>query len=148
MLIITGKVMRPPPPAMESTNPATRPVQNKSKRTNGSSTPDAKNTGDDAKVQLAVSYQDSAKGCCHINAMRGLTFLCIVGYAIVNASSGILFKFAAENSARKALWYFIWGNLIGFLGPVALTLALKQGNPSVVYGLCFGGAFAVLQILS
>jgi multidrug transporter EmrE-like cation transporter len=75
-------------------------------------------------------------------------FLCIVGFTIASAWSGVQFKLAAENAGRTALWHFILGNLIGALGPIALTLALKRANPNIVYALCFGGAFTVLQLIS
>ena len=77
-----------------------------------------------------------------------LLVLCVVAFAIANAWSGIQFKLAADEMGRKALWRFIWGNVIGALGPVALTLALKRANPNVVYALCYGGAFTLLQLLS
>ena len=44
--------------------------------------------------------------------------------------------------------YFIAGNIIGVLGPIALTFALKILNPNVTYALCYGTAFAVLQIVA
>jgi multidrug transporter EmrE-like cation transporter len=62
--------------------------------------------------------------------------------------SSIEFKFAAEHTGRKALWHFISGNLIGVLGPIALTLALRVLNPNVTYALCYGTAFAVLQLVA
>ena len=65
-----------------------------------------------------------------------------------SAWSSIQFKFAADASGRKAIWYFVLGNLIAALGPVAMTLALKRANPSVVYALCYGCAFALLQLVS
>lgn len=62
--------------------------------------------------------------------------------------SSIEFKFAAENSGRKAVWHFIGGNIIGVLGPIALTLALRKLNPNITYALCYGTAFAVLQVVA
>jgi multidrug transporter EmrE-like cation transporter len=74
--------------------------------------------------------------------------MCVVGFMITSAWSSVQFKLAAEHSGRTAVWYFILGNVIAALGPVALTLALKRANPNVVYALCFGGAFTLLQVLS
>ncbi|MFN7140597.1 MAG: hypothetical protein ACK4UN_14760 [Limisphaerales bacterium] len=70
------------------------------------------------------------------------------GFMIANTWSSIQFKFAAVNSGKTALWHFILGNLIGVFGPVALTFALKHGNPNLVYALCYGGAFALIQFVS
>ena len=56
--------------------------------------------------------------------------------------SSIAFKYAADASGRKSLAYFIFGNLIGVLGPIALTFALRISNPNVTYALCYGTAFA------
>ena len=62
--------------------------------------------------------------------------------------SSIEFKFAAEPTGRKALWHFIFGNLIGVLGPVGLTLALRLVNTNITYALCYGIAFAALQLVA
>jgi multidrug transporter EmrE-like cation transporter len=81
--------------------------------------------------------------------MKGIwIFFCVAGFIVASAWSGVLFKLAAENSGRTAVWHFVLGNLIGALGPVALTLALKRGHPNVIYALCFGGAFTLLQLAS
>lgn len=78
----------------------------------------------------------------------GYLWAWVAGFVLANTSSSILFKLAAEASGRKALWPFILGNLVGALGPVTLTFGLKLGDPSLVYALCFGGAFTILQIVS
>jgi multidrug transporter EmrE-like cation transporter len=77
-----------------------------------------------------------------------LVVICVVGFMIASAWSSVQFKFAAEYSGRTAVWYFILGNVIGAVGPVALTFALKRANPNIVYALCFGGAFTLLQVVS
>jgi multidrug transporter EmrE-like cation transporter len=78
----------------------------------------------------------------------GLAVVCVLGFIAANSFSSIQFKYAAEAAGRKALWHFILGNLVGFLGPVALTFALRRANPNIIYALCYGGAFAVLQLVS
>jgi multidrug transporter EmrE-like cation transporter len=81
--------------------------------------------------------------------MRTISFwLCGAMFIMASATSGIILKIAAENAGRTALWYFILGNVIGVLCPVALTFGLKYGHPNVAYAVCFGGAFALLQIFS
>jgi multidrug transporter EmrE-like cation transporter len=81
--------------------------------------------------------------------MRGVLVLaCILGFMTASAWSGVQFKLAADSTGRTALWHFIIGNVIGAFGPLALTFALKLAHPNIVYALCFGGAFALLQIVS
>ncbi|HEY8240769.1 MAG TPA: hypothetical protein VIH35_04945, partial [Kiritimatiellia bacterium] len=41
--------------------------------------------------------------------------------------------------------YFILGNVVGFVCPVSLVLALRQANANLVYAICWGAAFCVLQ---
>jgi multidrug transporter EmrE-like cation transporter len=79
---------------------------------------------------------------------EGLLFVCVIAFAIASAWSGIHFKFAAASAGKTALWHFVIGNLIGAGSPLALTFALKGGNPNLVYALCFGCAFALLQLVS
>ena len=78
----------------------------------------------------------------------GLMALYVLLFIVGNVLSAIEFKFAAENTGRKALWHFIGGNVVGVLGPIALTLALRVMNPNVTYALCYGTAFAALQLVS
>jgi multidrug transporter EmrE-like cation transporter len=74
--------------------------------------------------------------------------ICVAGFVAASTWSAIHFKFAADASGKKALWHFVAGNLIGALGPVALTLALKRISPSIGYALCYGCSFAALQLVS
>ena len=81
--------------------------------------------------------------------MNGLfVALYVFAFIAANTFSSIQFKWAAERQGSSALWYFILGNLVGVLAPVALVFALKKGNPNIIYALCYGGAFAVLQLVS
>ena len=77
-----------------------------------------------------------------------LLIVFVLGFVIANTWSAILFKLAADQAGKKAIWYYVVGNLIGALGPLALTLALKRGHPNFIYALCFGSAFAAVQIVS
>ena len=85
----------------------------------------------------------------HIARMKwvqmGLYVLMFIAGTVL---SSIAFKYAAEATGRKSLWYFIAGNIVGVLGPIALTLALKVSNPNITYALCYGTAFAALQIVA
>ena len=77
-----------------------------------------------------------------------LLFLCVVVFMFANTTSVVLFKVAAQSPGKKWIWYFLLGNGIGVLGPAAMTLALRESNPNLVYALCFCGAFALFQIVS
>lgn len=74
--------------------------------------------------------------------------LWIAAFVVGNTYSSILFKYAADSSGKKTLWYFTLGNIVGVLGPIALTFALRKTNPNIVYALCYGSAFAALQLVS
>ena len=80
--------------------------------------------------------------------MKGELFFFLVCFMVANTWSSIQFKLASASSGKTALWHFVAGNVIGFLGPVALTFALKHGKPNLIYAMCFGGAFALLQLVS
>ena len=77
-----------------------------------------------------------------------LLFVFVGGFVVANTWSAILFKLAADDAGKKAVWSYVVGNLIGALGPLALTFALKRGHPNVIYALCFGCSFAAVQIMS
>lgn len=83
---------------------------------------------------------------CYVNV--GIFVLCVAGFIAANAGSSILFKYAADAKGSAALWKFVIGNFIGFVAPIALTFALKRSNPNITYALCYGGAFAALQLIS
>jgi multidrug transporter EmrE-like cation transporter len=78
----------------------------------------------------------------------GIFILCVAGFIAANTWSSILFKYAADLKGSAALWRFAFGNLIGFMAPIALTIALKRANPNITYALCYGGAFAALQLVA
>jgi multidrug transporter EmrE-like cation transporter len=75
-----------------------------------------------------------------------LLIVFVVVFMVSNAWSAMLFKFAADASGKKALWYYVIGNLIAALGPLALTFALKRANPNLIYAVCYGTGFAAIQI--
>ena len=92
---------------------------------------------------------DRSGGFSHIGRMKwvqmGFYVLLFIAGTVL---SSITFKYAAEATGRKSLWYFIAGNIVGVLGPIALTLALKVSNANITYALCYGTAFAALQIVA
>ncbi len=73
-----------------------------------------------------------------------LIVLNILGFVGAN----LCFKKAAlfsSGSTQTWIWFAL-GNLIGFLGPVSITLALKQGSASGIFALSVGLGFLVLQL--
>ena len=77
-----------------------------------------------------------------------LIALYVLGFVIGQAGAGLAFRMAAEKTGSTAIWWFVAGNVIGFLCPVCLTFALKGSNANVIYALCFGISFCTLQIAS
>jgi multidrug transporter EmrE-like cation transporter len=69
----------------------------------------------------------------------------VLAFVVANTWSAMLFKYAAEHSGKKAIWYYVVGNIIAAFGPLALTLALKRGNPNIIYAICYGVSFAAIQ---
>ena len=74
--------------------------------------------------------------------------LCVIAFAVASTWSCILFKMAADATGKRAVWLYVVGNLVAAVGPLGLTLALKRTNPNVIYAVCYGAAFACLQLVS
>jgi multidrug transporter EmrE-like cation transporter len=70
----------------------------------------------------------------------------ILGYIIAFLGVNLAMKFASLRAGSSGFWWwFIGGNFIGFFCTVFLTRALKFQHPNVVYALCVGGGFCLLQ---
>ncbi len=76
------------------------------------------------------------------------TALFVAGFVAFWVNGGLCLKMAAERSGWAAFGFFAAGNAIGFCGTVLLTLALRGQNPNVIYALCHGLGFCVLQVAS
>ena len=77
---------------------------------------------------------------------RPFIILCVVGFVLAQVGATLSFKVAADRSGWEALRWFIIGNVIGFLCPVCLTLALRGTHANVIYAVCFGAAFCLIQL--
>ncbi len=77
-----------------------------------------------------------------------ITFLFILGFAVSQTGAYVLLRFASQETGIRMVGVFIMGNIIGFGSPVCLTLALKNANPNVIYAMCIGGSFFILQFVS
>lgn len=71
--------------------------------------------------------------------------VCVTGFVLTQVGATLSFKYAADRSGWEALKFFILGNVIGFLCPVCLTLALRGTNANVIYAVCFGASFCLMQ---
>ena len=77
------------------------------------------------------------------------TSLWILAYFVAFLGVNISIKIAVEKTSRFEFWcWFIGGNVVGFFCTVAMTYALKSQNPNLIYALCIGGGFLLLQAAS
>lgn len=72
----------------------------------------------------------------------------IAGYIAAFLGVNLAMKFAAQREGAAYWSWFIGGNVVGFFCTVFLTQALRGGNPNLVYAICIGAGFCLLQILS
>jgi multidrug transporter EmrE-like cation transporter len=104
------------------------------------------------RAQVFLQWRFGADMGREIPHIGGMKWVLVAFYVLLFVAGTVLssieFKFAAEHTGRKALWHFIGGNIVGVLGPIALTLALRMLNPNITYALCYGTAFAVLQLVA
>jgi multidrug transporter EmrE-like cation transporter len=77
---------------------------------------------------------------------RPFIALCVVGFILAQVAATLSFKVAADRAGWEALRWFIIGNVVGFLCPVCLTLALRGTNANVIYAVCYGVAFCLIQV--
>ena len=83
------------------------------------------------------------------HAMRPFVIAgCVIGFILSQVGASLLFKVASQHEGRQAIWYFVLGNAAGIGMPFFLTFALRGSNPNVIYALCFGASFCVLQLAS
>ncbi|MEZ5405067.1 MAG: hypothetical protein R3F23_02480 [Verrucomicrobiia bacterium] len=83
-----------------------------------------------------------------MNTLTFSTLFYVAGFIAAQVGSMICFKYVSENSGKAALKLFLLGNTIGFFCTIFLPLALKNQNPNLIYALCLGGGFCLLQLSS
>ena len=76
------------------------------------------------------------------------TIAAVVVFILASVGSSLLFRVAAQHTGRTTIVYFILGNCVGLAVSISLTLALRGTNPNLIYAMCLGGAFCVLQLVS
>jgi len=76
------------------------------------------------------------------------TIAAVAVFVSASVGSSLLFRVAAQHGDRTGILYFILGNCVGLVVSISLTLALRGTNPNVIYAMCLGGAFCVLQLAS
>lgn len=72
----------------------------------------------------------------------------VLCFMVSQAGAAICFKYASAATGSAAWWFFAAGNVVGFCCTWSLTLALKDQNPNVIFAVCYGGAFLLLQFWS
>lgn len=73
----------------------------------------------------------------------------VLGYVGAFLGVNLAMKYASLRSGSPAFWWwFVGGNVVGFFCTVFLTQALKGQNPNLVYTLCIGGGFCLLQVMA
>ena len=81
--------------------------------------------------------------------MKPIYTIAAVGvFILASVGSALLFRMAAQHSGRTAVLYFILGNCVGLAVSISLTLALRGTNPNLIYAMCMGSAFCVMQLVS
>jgi len=77
------------------------------------------------------------------------TGLLILGYFAAFLGVNLAMKFAALKHGTPAWWWwFVGGNIVGFFCTVFMVRALDGQNPNLIYALCIGGGFCLLQVAS
>jgi multidrug transporter EmrE-like cation transporter len=76
------------------------------------------------------------------------TTLSTVGFIAAQAGAALLFKAQAGEGVYSLRWwlFFAAGNAVGFGCPLALAVALRGTNANLVYALCYGGGFCLVQL--
>lgn len=70
----------------------------------------------------------------------------VAGFVVFQVNGSLCLRMAAERTGVNALAFFAAGNVIGLCGTIFLTLALRGQNPNVIFALCQGLGFCVLQL--
>jgi multidrug transporter EmrE-like cation transporter len=83
-----------------------------------------------------------------VNPPQWHMVLLVVAYMSVNCIANLCFRLVVEPASALPIGYFIAGNGLGFVSTILLTLALKGQNPNIIYAICLGGGFCLLQVTS
>jgi multidrug transporter EmrE-like cation transporter len=75
------------------------------------------------------------------------TALLISAYFAAFLGVNLSMKFASLKTGTPAYWWwFVGGNLVGFFCTLFMVMAMKDQNPHLIYALCIGGGFCLLQV--
>ena len=72
----------------------------------------------------------------------------ILGFIIAQAGAAVFFKLNATEVLYSLRWwlYFAAGNAAGFGCPLAMAFALRGTNANLIYAVCYGGGFCLVQL--
>ena len=72
--------------------------------------------------------------------------LSAIGFILAQAGAAVLFKAMVSQEGLRWWLFFAAGNAVGFGCPVALSIALRGTNANLIYAICYGGGFCLVQL--
>ena len=72
----------------------------------------------------------------------------VVAFIMFSVTGNLLLRVAGQHHGWQAVMIFIIGNISGFVAAITLTLTLRGRHPNLIYALCLGGGFCLLQLMS
>ena len=78
----------------------------------------------------------------------GATPFLVATFIAFSVTGSLLLRVAGQQQSWKAVLFFILGNLSGFVAATTLALTLRGRHPNLIYALCLGGGFCILQLMS
>ena len=72
----------------------------------------------------------------------------VVAFITFSVAGSLLLRVAGQHQGWPAVLIFILGNISGFVAATTLTLTLRGRHPNLIFAVCLGGGFCILQLLS
>jgi len=72
--------------------------------------------------------------------------LSTLGFILSQTGAALLFKGMVSQEGLRWWLFFGAGNVVGFGCPVALAIALRGTNANLIYAICYGGGFCLVQL--
>ena len=73
------------------------------------------------------------------------TVAAVVAFWVLQIIANLLFKWGSQSAGRWA-WGFFGGHLFGVTSIIFVMILYKTMHPNIAQGLCFGGAFLMVQL--
>jgi len=78
----------------------------------------------------------------------GATPFLVAAFIMFSVTGSLLLRVAGQHHGWQAVLIFMLGNLSGFVAATTLTLTLRGRHPNLIYAVCLGGGFCLLQLMS